>query len=437
MCSVVEIKNLDEYCIRYHSPESLENLDHLVKERTKVININLEEVEEEENESEVHPFFRRNDPSESLISALEINLDSKQLSQAEPEISSGKPDVRENQEIDQSHNNVIEEKKGLDYTVEDKQPWSGKRQENGEEGGKEGREGGQREVERRHSGEEREGKDEEGEGRKAVVVKEDSKLGDEEQPINAEEFKTEENNNLKNKDKNDQKVEDEEVEEKNGEEEQRRVGKDECERKDKEKEEKNNYSGYTIPPGRSEISSEEKEKEPPRKELGDTVRTISPGPRNMQKVSSSPVKPARSNLGLLSRSLKPENEQSDKLLNLEQKLIKYSISETKYKYKARKVENPTKNIINLNRPTPPSKTARTQTNINNNLYHDDSFPSGDVNPENSISSTQSYPGSIKSRSIVLKDSSTSPYSSDGEEEEGLNTRTGINSGNKSFHLEGI
>ena len=27
---MVEIKNLDEYCIRYHSPESLESLDHLV-----------------------------------------------------------------------------------------------------------------------------------------------------------------------------------------------------------------------------------------------------------------------------------------------------------------------------------------------------------------------------------------------------------------------
>ena len=26
MCSVVEIKNLEEYCISYHSPESLENL---------------------------------------------------------------------------------------------------------------------------------------------------------------------------------------------------------------------------------------------------------------------------------------------------------------------------------------------------------------------------------------------------------------------------
>ena len=212
MCSVVEIKNLDEYCIRYHSPESLENLDHLVKERTKKININLEEVEEEENESEVHPFFRRNDPSESLISALEINLDSKQLSQAEPEISSGKPDVRENQEIDQSHNNVIEEKKGLDYTVEEKQPWSWKEQKNCERGGNEGRKGGEGEEEVRHDGEVKEGKDGEGEGRKAVVVKEDYKLEDEEQPINTEEFKIEENNDLENKDKNDKKAEDEEGE---------------------------------------------------------------------------------------------------------------------------------------------------------------------------------------------------------------------------------
>lgn len=440
MCSVVEIKNLDEYCIRYHSPESLENLDHLVKERTKVINIHLEEVEEEEDESEVHPFFRRNDPPESLISALEINLqDSKQIAQAEPEISSSKPNVRENQEIDQSHNNVIEEKKGLDYTVEEKQPWSWKERKNCERGGNEGRKGGQGEEEVRHDGEVREEKDGEGEGREAVVVKEDYKLKDEEQPINTEEFKIEENNGLENKDKNDKKVEDEEGEENNVKEEQRRVRNDERERKDKEKEEKNNYSGYT--PGRREISSEENEKEPSRKELGDTVRTISPGPRNIQKVSSSPVKPARSNLGLLSRSLKPENEQIDKLKNPEQKLIKYSISErnqneTKYKYKAREVENPIENIINFTRPTPPPKTARTQTNINNDLYHGYSFPSGDVYPENSISSTQSFPGCIKSRSIVLKDSSTSPYSSEGEEEEGLNTRIEINSGKKSYHREG-
>jgi hypothetical protein len=58
MCSVVEIKNLDEYCIRYHSPESLESLDHLVKDRIKVVDINIGDEEEEEDEL-IHPLFRR------------------------------------------------------------------------------------------------------------------------------------------------------------------------------------------------------------------------------------------------------------------------------------------------------------------------------------------------------------------------------------------
>ena len=73
MCSVVEIKNLDEYCIRYHSPESLENLDHLVRDRLKVVNINLRDGEEEEEE-EIHPLFRRQEQTEeSLVSVLENN----------------------------------------------------------------------------------------------------------------------------------------------------------------------------------------------------------------------------------------------------------------------------------------------------------------------------------------------------------------------------
>jgi hypothetical protein len=58
MCSVVEIKNLDEYCIRYHSPESLESLDHLVRDRIKVVDINIGDEEEEEDEL-IHPLFRR------------------------------------------------------------------------------------------------------------------------------------------------------------------------------------------------------------------------------------------------------------------------------------------------------------------------------------------------------------------------------------------
>ncbi len=57
---MVEIKNLDEYCIRYHSPESLESLDHLVRDRIKVVDINIGNEEEEEDEDElIHPLFRR------------------------------------------------------------------------------------------------------------------------------------------------------------------------------------------------------------------------------------------------------------------------------------------------------------------------------------------------------------------------------------------
>ena len=64
MCSVVEIKNLEEYCIRYHSPESLESLDHLVKDRLKVVNITIDNDDDEDNDDEeeeenVHPLFRR------------------------------------------------------------------------------------------------------------------------------------------------------------------------------------------------------------------------------------------------------------------------------------------------------------------------------------------------------------------------------------------
>jgi hypothetical protein len=59
MCSVVEIKNLDEYCIRYHSPESLESLDHLVRDRIKVVDINIGDEEEEEEDELIHPLFRR------------------------------------------------------------------------------------------------------------------------------------------------------------------------------------------------------------------------------------------------------------------------------------------------------------------------------------------------------------------------------------------
>ncbi len=55
---MVEIKNLDEYCIRYHSPESLESLDHLVRDRIKVVDINIGNEEEEEDEL-IHPLFRR------------------------------------------------------------------------------------------------------------------------------------------------------------------------------------------------------------------------------------------------------------------------------------------------------------------------------------------------------------------------------------------
>ncbi len=56
---MVEIKNLDEYCIRYHSPESLESLDHLVRDRIKVVDINIGDEEEEEEDELIHPLFRR------------------------------------------------------------------------------------------------------------------------------------------------------------------------------------------------------------------------------------------------------------------------------------------------------------------------------------------------------------------------------------------
>ncbi len=56
---MVEIKNLDEYCIRYHSPESLESLDHLVRDRIKVVDINIGNEEEEEDDELIHPLFRR------------------------------------------------------------------------------------------------------------------------------------------------------------------------------------------------------------------------------------------------------------------------------------------------------------------------------------------------------------------------------------------
>ena len=45
MCSVVEIKNLEEYCISYHSPESLENLDHLVKVGQRIGLIPIRQVQ--------------------------------------------------------------------------------------------------------------------------------------------------------------------------------------------------------------------------------------------------------------------------------------------------------------------------------------------------------------------------------------------------------
>ena len=53
MCSVVEIKNLEEYCIHYHSLDSMETVDGLLRKGS------LRLVGGQEGEDEIHPLFRR------------------------------------------------------------------------------------------------------------------------------------------------------------------------------------------------------------------------------------------------------------------------------------------------------------------------------------------------------------------------------------------